>query len=168
MYERILVGTDGSATATRAVEAAARLARTHDAELVVAHAYSPRLTPAQQRAWHEAPEELRWRLSSGSIAEDTVEAALRHAARLTGGTVRMHGRCEPGGAIPVLLALIDELDPDAIVVGNRDMPARIRAHRSVSQAITRRASCDVVIADTLGRRQQRRRSATPALHPRPA
>lgn len=166
MYERILVGTDGSATATRAVEAAALLARTHDAELVVAHAYSPRLTPAQQRAWNEAPEDLRWRLSSGSIAEDIVETALSHATRVTGGAVRMRGRCEPGGAIPVLLALIDELDPDAIVVGNRDMPARVRTHRSVSRAMARRASCDVVIADTLGRRQQRRRSAMPTLHPR--
>lgn len=116
MYGRVLVGTDGSATATRAVEAAARLARAHDAELVVGHPFPTRLTPTQHHAWHEAPEELRWRLSSGSIAEDTVQAAVRCAETVAGPAARMRGRCEPGHPVPVLLSLIDKLDPDVLVM----------------------------------------------------
>lgn len=165
MYERILVGADGSDTATRAVETAARLAVAHDAGLVIAHVYSPRLTAAQQRAWHEAPEEQRWRHSSGSVAEGTLHAAVRHVTETTEGAVRVHGRCDPGRPVPVLLALVDELDPDLLVIGNRDMPGRIRARPSVSRALARRASCDVTIVDTLGRRQQRLRRTRRALAP---
>jgi nucleotide-binding universal stress UspA family protein len=79
---------------------------------------------------------------------------LVHA--IAGGTVRVRGRCEPGRPIPVLLSLVEELDPDALVIGNRDMPLRFRAHRSVARAVSRRAACDVVIVDTLGRRHERR------------
>ena len=165
MYTRVLVGADGSATATRAVTAAARLAQAHGAELIVAHAYAPRLTPEQRCAWDEAPDELRWRLSSGSIAEETVHAAVRHATAVTDGTIGVHGRWVPGRPIPVLLSLIEALNPDVFVVGNRDMPARLRTRRSVSRALSRRAGCDVVIADTLGRSEQRRRAARAALAP---
>ena len=155
MYQRILVGTDGSDTATRAVEAAARFAAAQDAELVIAHVYSPRPTPAQQRAWDQAPQKLRWQLSTGSVGEQILHGAVRHVTKTTEGSVRVHGRCEPGRAVPVLLALVDELDPDLLVIGNRDMPVRIRARRSVSRALARRASCDVTIIDTLGRREHR-------------
>lgn len=165
MYERILVGTDGSDTATRAVEAAARLAVAHDADLVIAHVYAPRPAPAQQRAWHDAPEEMRWRLSIGSVAEGILDAAVRHVMKTTEGCVRVHGRCEPGRPVPVLLALVDELDPDLLVIGNRDMPGRIRSRPSVSRALACRASCDVTIVDTLGRRQQRLRRTRRAVAP---
>lgn len=165
MYARVLVGTDGSATATRAVEAAARLAMTHGAELVVAHAFSPRASGAHRRAWLEAPEDFRWQLSSGSMAEDTMEAAIRHARAVTGGSVPISGRFEPGTPVQVLLELIDDLDPDVLVIGNRDISARIRTRRSVSRALVRRASCDVVLADTLGRRQQRRGTRWAPLSP---
>lgn len=166
LYERILVGTDGSTTAAVAVEAAARLARTHDAELVVAHAYPSRLTPAQQRAWLEVPEETRWRLSTGSIAEDIVNVEVRRAEKETSGAVAVLGRTEPGRPVPVLVGLIDELDPDAVVVGNRDMVGPIGARRSVGRSIAAKASCDVIIIDTVGRREQRRQALRRGLVPR--
>lgn len=157
MYERILVGTDGSETAAVAVEAAARLARTHDAELVVAHAYPTRLTPAQQRAWSEAPEEVRWKLSCGTIAENLVRAEVERAKAEAGSEILVQGRSEPGRPVPVLVGLIDELDPDAVVVGNRDMAGPMGSYRSVGRAIAAKATCDVIIVDTVGRRDQRRR-----------
>jgi nucleotide-binding universal stress UspA family protein len=164
VYERVLVGTDGSGTASRAVEAAGLVASAHGAELVIAHAFSPRPTPGQKIAWLEAPDELRWRLSVGVIAEATVLTAIERALAVAGDRVRVDGRCEPGHPVPVLLGLIDELDPDVLVIGNRDMPRRIRAHRSVARALSRRATCDVVVVDTIGRRQRRRdASHRPAL-----
>jgi nucleotide-binding universal stress UspA family protein len=156
VYKRVLVGTDGSATATQAVEGASLVARAHGAELIVAHAFSRRLTAAEEIGRRDAPEELRWRLTPGVIAEETVATAVEHVRAIAGGAMRVRGHCEPGRPIPVLLSLVEELDPDALVIGNLDMPFRFRAHRSVARAVSRRAACDVVIVDTLGRGQRRR------------
>ncbi|GAC1324809.1 MAG: universal stress protein [Mycobacteriales bacterium] len=164
MYQRILVGTDGSDTAAQAVDAAARLAWTHGAELVIGHAYPLRSTPAEQRAWSTAPAEIRHRCSSGSVAESTIHDAVRRAQAVAGPLVKVSGRYEPGRPVPVLIALVDELDPDVVVIGNRDMPGLFRSGRSVGRAVSRRAGCDVVIVDTLGLRERRRatRERSPA------
>ena len=155
MYQRVLVGTDGSATGTRAVEAATRLAASSGAALTVAHAYRSRPTPAQHRAWQQAPEDFRWRLSVGSVGESTLDAAVA-TARAACPWIDIDGRFEPGPAVRVLLRLVDQIDPDVLVIGNRDMRGRPRLSPSVGRALSRRAPCDVVIVDTAGRRQQRR------------
>ena len=160
MYERVLVGTDGSLTADRAVEAAALIARAHGSELIIAHAFPARPTVAERVARSEAPDEVKWRLSPGAIAEALVQSAVDQARTAVGGdrqSLWVRGRCEPGAPIPVLLGLIDELDPDALVIGNRDMPGRIRIRRSVARTLAHRATCDVVVVDTVGRRDERRR-----------
>lgn len=164
MYDRLLVGTDGSDTATRAVEEAARLAHRSGAALTIAHAFSPRPSGAQRRAWLEAPDDLRWRLTVGASAEAIVEAAVEQAGRVAGPELSLTGRCDPGDPITVLLHLVDELDVDALVIGNRDMAGRPRLHRSIGRALSRRAACHVIIVDTTGRRDSRReRSRRPAL-----
>jgi nucleotide-binding universal stress UspA family protein len=164
MYDRLLVGTDGSDTATRAVEEAARLACRSGATLTIAYVFSPRPSGAQRRAWLEAPDDLRWRLTGGASAEAIVEAAADRARRAAGPALDLTGRCEPGHPITGLLRLVDELDVDALVIGNRDMAGRLRLHRSIGRALSRRASCHVVIVDTTGRRDSRRaRSRRPAL-----
>lgn len=152
MYERVLVGTDGSTTATRAVEAAVRLAATHGAALTVAHAYRARPSAAQQRAWQQAPEDFRWRLSVGSVGESTLDAAVA-TARATCPWLDIDGRFEPGHPVRVLLRLVDQLDPDVLVIGNRG---------SIGRALARRAACDIVIVDTVGRRERRRTAVRPA------
>lgn len=152
MYGRVLVGTDGSTTGTRAVQAAARLAATHGAALTVAHAYRSRPTSSQHRAWLQAPEDVRWRLSVGSVGESTLDAAVA-TARATCPELDIDGRFEPGAAVRVLLRLVDQLDPDVLVIGNRG---------SVGRVMARRAPCDVVIVDTVGRRDRRRAAARPA------
>ena len=160
MYERVLVGTDGSATATRAVEAAAVVARAHDAELIVAHAFAARPTLRQEQAWHDAPEEVRWRLSLGAVAEATVGDAVERARVRAGTELVVRARCEPGRPVTVLLRLADELNPDALVVGNRDLHGWLHTRRSVARGVSRKAACDVIIIDTVGRRRKRRAAAT--------
>lgn len=156
MYQRLLVGTDGSPTATRAVEAAAAMARLHGAELVIAHAFAPRFDLA---LLNSAPDDVAWTMTPGSLADATLAHAAVHARAAAGGELEVHGRAEPGSPVPVLLRLVDELDPDALVIGNRDMRGLVRRHRSVGRALARRAGCDVVIIDTVDRRGRGRTAA---------
>lgn len=151
MYDHVLVGTDGSETATRAVEAAARLAHAHDARLTIAYAFSSKLG----RAAAEVPaQELDWRSTPGGIAESIVAEAVGVAQSAACGALRVDTRAEPGHPVAVLLALADELTPDAVVVGNADV-RRPRVRRSVGHALTRRVAGDVVVVDTVGRRRRR-------------
>lgn len=148
MTDLVLVGTDGSPTATRAVTAAARLAGPAGATLAVAYAYRPRPTAAQQRAWAAAPDELRWRLSIGTLAEQVVDDAVAVAVAASAGAAPVIGRAAPGSPAAVLAALAEELGADAVVVGNRDAARRFR--RGIGAELARRAHCDVVIVDTAG------------------
>jgi hypothetical protein len=56
----------------------------------------------------------------------------------------------------VLLGFVEELEPDAVIVGNADLD-RVRFHRSISHALSRRVHSDVVIVDTIGSRDGPRR-----------
>lgn len=145
MYERVLVGTDGSESATRAVESAARLAGLHDAELIVGHGFSTRLTGAQRRWWAVAPAEHRWRYSPGTIAEATVDSAVARARDVAGDSLVVTGVCTPGDPVPVLVDAARRVEADLLVIGNRS--------RRIERAVCRRAPCDVLVVDTTGRRE---------------
>ena len=153
MYVHVLVGTDGSPTAARAVEAAARLAHTHSAGLTIVHAFNPRqripeLTPALE-------EDFPWLRSSGTRAEAVVSAAVDRARAVAGGGLGVHGRVEPGAPVAVLAAVSKEVRSDVVVVGNADV-RRLRVHRSIGHTLARRVTCDVVIVDAIGHGGPRR------------
>ena len=151
MYDRIIVGTDGSTTATRAVETAARVARAHNATLVVASAYVPKLTQQQKTCWEQTPEDARWRLSAGAMAEAVVEQAVDHALATAGTGLDVVSRAEPGDAVDVMLDLVTQVDASMLVVGNRPRPGLRRLRGSVAGDLSRRAACDVLVVDTVGR-----------------
>lgn len=161
MFARVLVGTDGTDTATRAVEAAAEMARAHRSVLVIGHAFAPKPTWRQQQAWAEAPEELRWRLTVGAIADQIVHAAIDHVHRTVNDDLQVFGHREPGRPVPVLLAMTASLNIDALVIGNRDM-RRLGPGGSIGRGLTRRATCDVIVVDTVGRRDLRNTARPPA------
>ena len=81
MYDHVLVGTDGSATATKAVEAAAQLAPVHRARLTIAHAFDPREPGPRDSRGLET--EFPWLWSSGARAEALVNAAIDDAQAAT-------------------------------------------------------------------------------------
>jgi len=151
MYNCIIVGTDGSPTASLAVETAARMARAHHATLLVASAYVPRLTMEQKTSWHELPEDVYWRVSAGSKAEAVAADAVDRARNAGGGRIDVSGRAEPGDAVDVMLDLADKMQADVVVVGTRPRPGLGRLRGSVARDLSRRAGCDVLIVDTVGR-----------------
>ncbi len=157
IYRRVMVGTDGSPTATTAVESAAVIAVAHRAELVVAHVFSPRVDLGGGQELFDSAL-FAWQATPGVRAERVADQAVERARDVGGPRLHVTTWCEPGRPVPTLLRLVEVLDVDVLVVGNRDMRAVRPLRRSVSRALSRRATCDVVVVDTVGRRARRRRS----------
>jgi nucleotide-binding universal stress UspA family protein len=150
-YRRVLVGTDGSATASAAVRHAARLAAATGAELVVAFAYDT--TPLHERELAEereqAPSDLRWMVSDAAEAEEQLALARRIAA--DAGVTKVRTRAEQGDPADVLISTAEELLCDVIVVGNRGMTNASRfLLGSVPNKVSHHAPCDVLIVPTTG------------------
>jgi len=143
----VIVGTDGSQTATKAVETAAKLALDNHLELVIALGYRPKTTSGIKALDAYMPDSELWRLGPGAQGEQHVQVAIAAARQLVGDGVKVHGRCEPGNPSRLLLELADEVHAPAIVVGNVGMTGWGH-RRSVPHRITAHASCDVVVVDT--------------------
>jgi nucleotide-binding universal stress UspA family protein len=136
MYSKIVVGTDGSESATRAVARAVEMARSVGAELVVVHAH------------HEA--NVGYGLSGEDYPEIQhgkeilAEAESRHAADIAVRTVLRKGE-----AADSLLDVAEEETADLIIVGNKGMAgARRFVVGSVPNRVSHHATCDVLIVHT--------------------
>jgi nucleotide-binding universal stress UspA family protein len=150
MFTSIVVGTDGSERAARAVEQAAALAKTCGATLHVVNAFkgmegaiagamaagslvaSP---PALDRESKEEAEALQQALESG------VEPM-----RAEGIDVKAHAIT--GSPATVLLDLAKSVGADVIVVGNRGMTGGKRILGSVPNTLAHHAECAVLIVQT--------------------
>ena len=146
-YRSIVVGTDGSTTATEAVRHAARLAAACEATLTVVTGYTPD-PQSVARAQQEAPDEIKWRITDSAAAEEKVAAATREARAAGATDVQLHtGDGDPAG---VLLDAAHAVDADVIVVGSKGMasPARFILG-SVPNKVSHHAPCDVLIVHTV-------------------
>ncbi len=115
--KRILVATDGSETADRAVEYAANLAKGHDASLLIVNViggYSLpdsvfRLFTQAQQAW------LRELLES--MSAQTLTKARDRARGLGVATIQLESRT--GDVAQTIVDIAQEKDADLVVVGKR-------------------------------------------------
>lgn len=140
--KRIVVGTDGSPTATAAVRRAVELAVAEDASLHVVTAYRPKMAH-EERA---LPEAWRWKASPGEVAEQTARAAAETAAQ-AGVEVECHSR--PGDPADVLVDVVDEVGADLLVIGNKGMRGAGRmVIPSIPNRVSHRAKCDILLVDT--------------------
>jgi nucleotide-binding universal stress UspA family protein len=130
-YERILVGTDGSDSANRAVMYAANLGAALDAEVIVSHAFRPSGEEADLGTLRNV---------GASLLRD---AATRHRS---GATIRPVLR--EGEASEALVSLARQESSDLIVVGNRGLGRRRVQMGTVPAKVSHRAPCDVLIAHT--------------------
>jgi nucleotide-binding universal stress UspA family protein len=136
MYSKIVVGTDGSGSATRAVERAVELARRLGAELLVVHAH-PEANVGYGLSGENYPEIARGQ-------EILAEAESRHAADVAVRTVLRKGE-----AAESLLDVAEEEGADLIVVGNKGMAgARRFLVGSVPNRVSHHSVCDVLIVHT--------------------
>jgi nucleotide-binding universal stress UspA family protein len=131
-YRKIVVGTDGSDSATRAVRHAGWLAGTLGADLLVTHAFP--VTPDDPAS----PERMAASVLRDACA-DVAEASPRPLLRT-------------GEAAGALIRLARDEGADLIVVGNRGLGTRRVLMGTVPGRVAQRAPCDVLIANTTGER----------------
>ena len=147
MIASIVVGTDGSETAGKAVREAGELAVQLGAVMEVVSAYEP---VGRQRLREEArqvPEDLQWMVS----AREDVEATLREAAEMLEDMgvkeVKVHAR--EGDPADAILDVAEERGSDLIVVGNKGMSGAKRfLLGSVPNKVSHHAPCSVLIIRT--------------------
>lgn len=146
MFNSIVVGTDGSATATQAVRQAVDVAKSVGATLELVSAYAP---VAEQRLREErrgAPEDVQWAIHP----RHEVEAALSDAADLARAQgVRVNTYARQGDPADAILDVAEEQTADLIVVGNKGMTGAKRfLLGSVPNKISHHAPCSVMIIRT--------------------
>jgi nucleotide-binding universal stress UspA family protein len=128
-YRTIIVGTDGSATAEKAVLQAAGLAAQHGAQLIVVAAADPH------------GDEL------AGPTDELVGQAKR--AALGVGAERVTVQASAGSPADILLEAATDFRADCIVVGSVGLTSA--AHfvlGSVASSVAHHAPCDVLIVHT--------------------
>jgi len=132
-YRTIVAATDGSETATTALEAAARFAKRCRAQLLIVSAYEPPGTTATQ-------------------ARAIVDEARAHVAELG---VDAAASTQLGQAAETIIDLAARSNADAVVMGNVGMGrARRFTLGSVPDRVAHHAPCDVLIVDTTHERDR--------------
>lgn len=132
MMEKVLVGTDASAAADLAVEAAADLAKAHDAELLVLYVKPPL----------DARE-----VFDPSKMPDPVAYLDRIGERFP--DVKTRTRSEAGDPAETICDVAESEAADTIVVGNRGTHGKRRWFLgSVPNAVVQHSPCSVFIVDT--------------------
>ena len=117
-YKRILLGTDGSASAARAAGVAVDLAKAGKAELIVAYAYESR-----------------------TGAEEKVATALEAAE--AAGIKKLSSELRPGTPVEAMSALAEERDVGLIVIsGGRGQRYTLGA---VAHRLSHHAPCDLLV-----------------------
>lgn len=157
-YATVVVGTDGSPTAERAVREAGALAGTDGGRVVVVTAFeAPHRTGMEHLAGtaHSteterqaaAPGELRWMLTDRGQADGIAERGRRIAREAGAGAVIIMS--DEGDPARVLVDAARLHDADLVVVGSVGL---VGAQRfllgSVASAVLHHAPCDVLVIDT--------------------
>ena len=146
MFERILVGTDGSDTAAEAVRQATELARATGAKLDIVSAYQPISQGRLREESGEIPGDVAYAVGPKEDVNVILEASSG-PAREAGVEVATHAR--EGDPADAILTIAEEVHASVIVVGNKGMTgARRFLLGSVPNKISHHAQCSVYIART--------------------
>jgi nucleotide-binding universal stress UspA family protein len=139
----VAVGTDGSETANKAVNAAIALAAACGAKVVFISSYRPVDDVRLRREQRDAPPQHHWRINP---TED-VDAVLRDAeARANDCGVKWASEASEGDPADVIIRLAEKHEADVIVVGSKGMDRRVLG--SVPNDISHNANCSVLIVKT--------------------
>jgi len=146
MYGSIVVGTDGSETATEAVRQATELAKTVGAKLKLVSAYEPVLEGRLRQERQQIPEDLQHLVNP----KEDVEAVLKESAeKAQEAGVDVETFAREGDPADAILDVAEEMKSDLIIVGNKGMTgARRFLLGSVPNKVSHHAPCSVMIVRT--------------------
>src|SRR5919199_694325 len=146
MFRTIVVGTDGSETARKAVREAVGLAKSVGASVGMVPAYEP--VPAQRlrEERKEAPEDLQWSINRREDVDATLQEAVEE---LEDEGVKIETFAREGDPADAILDVAEEQSADLIVVGNKGMTGAKRfLLGSVPNKVSHHAPCSVLIIRT--------------------
>jgi nucleotide-binding universal stress UspA family protein len=146
-FARIIVGTDGSGTATGAVRQAVDLARQHCATLIVVTAYEPTPEARLARERRDIPADLAHMAGGRDEAKTALTDAATLAAEAGVEAVTVARQGDPADA---LLDVAEEREVDLIVVGSKGMRGSKRfLLGSVPNKVSHHAQCSILIVRTV-------------------
>ena len=144
MYKIVVVGTDGSPTADKAVQAAADIARSWGSELHIVTAVRASVPGMGSAAG--APM-----VDSGvgqALADEVAKSVGEEAIKQHGEGLKVEAHAAQGNADDVILGAAVEVGADLIVVGSKGMRGARRYLGSVPNSVAHAAHCAVLIVKT--------------------
>jgi nucleotide-binding universal stress UspA family protein len=141
MITTVAVGTDGSATASEAVKAAAEMARRYEAKLVLLSAFSD--SGATPRDRSGSSREIQWSFSPVARLTEQLEHTEEELRR---DGLDCNTLLEEGDPAEVLVRLAERCGADVLVIGNKGMQRRVLG--SVPNSVTHKAGCSVFVVKT--------------------
>jgi nucleotide-binding universal stress UspA family protein len=146
LFQRIVVGTDGSDTASEAVRQAVELANSLGANLEVVSAFEPVPQERLREEASEIPGDVAHAVGPREDVNQVLESAAG-PAREQGVEVNTHAR--EGDPADAILDVAEETKADLVIVGNKGMTgARRFLLGSVPNKISHHAPCSVLIVRT--------------------
>jgi nucleotide-binding universal stress UspA family protein len=143
MFNKIVVGTDGSATAEEAVRVAAELAALCKTELHIVSAYRKVPLRKLQKQRAAVPEEFAWDIHDRSEVDATLARAAK-GVEASGATCILHAADED--PVAAILSVAEQEAAGLVVVGNKGMEHRLL--HSIPNSVAHRAHTAVLIVAT--------------------
>jgi nucleotide-binding universal stress UspA family protein len=146
MFDRIVVGTDGSETAAEAVREAIELAKVAKAKLEIVSAYEPVPQSRLRDEGEGIPGDVAQTVNPREDVQLVLDKAAGEAKKAKVDVVTHPRQGDPADAI---LDVAEENSADLVIVGNKGMTgARRFLLGSVPNKISHHAPCDVWIVKT--------------------
>jgi nucleotide-binding universal stress UspA family protein len=138
MISTIAVGTDGSETATKAVDVAVDMARRFDSKVVLMSVYHD---PAARQSADVDEHELAW-----NPAAQLREILARTERRIQDAGIPCVTRTGKGNPARELVKIAEQCQADLLVIGNKGMRRRVLG--SVPNSVAHNAPCSVLVVKT--------------------
>ena len=146
LFNRIVVGTDGSESAAEAVRQAVELAGLTGARLDVVSAYEPVPNRRVESEVAQAPGDVAHEFGPREEATFALDSAVG-AATAAGVEVTPHAM--DGDPADAILDVAEKVGADLIMVGNKGMTGAPRfLLGSVPNKVSHHSPCSVIIAKT--------------------
>jgi nucleotide-binding universal stress UspA family protein len=147
VFASIIVGTDGSETATSAVRYAIDLARELGARLQIVSAYEPVSESRLRTERAEVPKDLQWQVNPHDEVLAMLESSRQEA--VDAGVEEVEACARQGDAADAIIDIAEESRADLIVVGNKGMTGAKRfLLGSVPNKVSHHAPCSVLVVRT--------------------